>query len=180
MTKEQFGESFVEAAWILTPHHLKKAMRKSGHSGYVAAQRILNGLRDLGKVEKVKNLYVLKACKSEGGDHALAMTDAIAEIYARFDGPVVYREHSIEEKGLRPDIMCFVRKFQDDKCLELVFILEVVRKEDPSYTTTKHNTWKHWPEATQYLSQLFATTVKRFHFITSEELNTFMEEACAG
>ena len=177
MTKEEFAKGFMEIAGVTNPHHLRKAMRlKDNHSGYVQAQKILRGLSDLGNVERKNKLYFHPGCKSEGGEHALAVTEIIAEIFNRFDNPQILKEHFIEGKRLRPDLMCHVRKENQELC----FIVEVVREESPEYLRMKRNVWDEWPEAYAYLSELFQAKVKHFDFVTSQEFNLYLEAVCAG
>ena len=177
MTKEEFGDHFMGIAGVANPHHLRKAMRlPDTHSGYVQAQKILRGLSELGKIDRRNRLYFSKNSKSEGGEHALAVADHIAEIFARFDGPQVLREHQITGKGLRPDLICHIRRGNHELC----FILEVVRNETPEYLAMKRSVWAEWPEASEYLSNLFKTTVRHFDFVTSEEFNLYLEGVCAG
>jgi hypothetical protein len=169
--KDQFAESFMTIVGIANPHHLKLAMRKDTHSGYVQAQKALNALVDLKRLERREKLYLVPGCKSEGSEHALAVTQIIAEIFSKFDNPRIYREKLIEEKGLRPDIICFVEK--DGKALCL--IIEVVREESPEYLNMKQNVWEQWPEAITFLSNLFKSQIKHFDFVTSDELNLYWE-----
>jgi hypothetical protein len=172
MDKEQFAEGFMEIVGIANPHHLKHAMRKDTHSGYVQAQRILNGLKDLGKLERGKGVYKLPSCKSNGSPHALSISQHIAEIFNKFDNPIVFREKSIQEVALRPDILAFAIKENKGLC----FVLEVVDAETEEYLKMKRNTWERWDKSTEYLSQLFAHKIRWFDFVTSHEFNTYLEE----
>ena len=171
MTKEEFAERFMEIVGVANPHHLKLAMRKNTHSGYVQAQRILNGLSDLGKLERAKGVYKTPACKSEGSSHALSVTQHIAEIFNKFDNPLIYREKLIEEVALRPDIMVFIAREGKGLC----FILEIVDTETAEYLQMKRTTWAKWPGASQYLSNLFNAKISRYDFVTSDEFNAYME-----
>ncbi len=167
----------MEIVGVATPHHLKRAMRlKDTHSSYVSSQKLLKNLSDLGKLERANGVYKLPACKSEGGDHALAVTQVIAEVFNRFDDPQVYKEKLVEGKGVRPDLMVLARRNGQGLC----FIVEVTLQETEDYLTMKRNVWQEWPEALVYLSNLFKTPIKHFDFLTSETLNQYLEEVCAG
>ena len=173
MANEEFTEKFMEIVGVANPHHLKRALRMADtHSSYVRCQKILNGLKDLGQLERANGVYRSPSCKSEGGEHSLAETQIIAEIFYHFDNPQIYRERLIEEKSIRPDIMTFVKK--DGR--GLVMIVEVVLQESENYLEMKRNIWLETIWACQYLSKIFNTTIKHFDFLTHDQLTTYLEE----
>jgi len=140
----------------------------------------LNYLVDAGKLIKGNGFYKLLDCKSEYKEHSQLLTKAIAEILKIERHAQIFREHNIEEKGLRPDAIVFLTRNSKGLC----FFLEVCNNETPEYLQAKINTIKHWPEAKDYLSNLFKTKIKEFDIVVSGNLlsddaigfNTFLEE----
>jgi len=175
MSRQDDVLRLMESLHIATSVQVAKCLKNPTHSGRVQAQRDLNKLADLNLLERRDKFYLLPGCKAQG-NHALAVSDAISEIYFRFESPTVYREKLIEEKSIRPDLMCHVRKENQELC----FIMEVVREESLEYLRMKRNVWDEWPEACAYLSELFQAKVKHFDFVTSQEFNLYLEAVCAG
>ncbi len=140
----------------------------------------LNYLVDSGKLVKGNGFYKLPDCKSEYKEHSQLLTKAIAEILKIERHAQIFREHSIEEKGLRPDAIVFLTRNNKGLC----FFLEICNNETPEYLQSKINTLKHWPEATDYLSSLFKTKIKEFDIVVAGDLtsddaiefDTFLQE----
>lgn len=158
----------------------KKEIWTTGTSTINNSYKGLNLLVDSGKLIKGDGFYKLPDCKSEYKEHSRLLTKAIAEILKLNYSAEVFREHSIEEKGLRPDAIIFLTRNSKGVC----FFLEVCNNETPEYLQAKINTIKHWPEAKEYLSNLFKTKIKEFDIVVSGNLlsddaigfDTFLEE----
>lgn len=157
-----------------------KGFWTTGVSSINNSYKALNALADYHKLEKAKGYYRLPDCKSEYKEHARLLTKAIAEILKLNYSTEVFREHSIEEKGLRPDAIVLLTRNGKGLC----FFLEVCINETPEYLQAKINTLKGWPEAREYLSNLFKTEIKVFDIVVAGNLasddaiafNTFIEE----
>lgn len=158
----------------------KKGIWTAGTSTINNSYKALNLLADGGKLIKGTGFYKLPDCKSEYKEHSQLLTKAIAEILKIERHAQIFREHSIEEKGLRPDAIVLLTHDSKGLC----FFLEVCNNETPEYLQAKINTIKHWPEAKEYLSNLFKTKIKEFDIVVSGNLlsddaiafNTFIEE----
>lgn len=172
MSRQDDVLRLMESLHIATPVHVARCLKNPTHSGRVQAQRDLNKLVELNLLERRDKFYLIPGCKSEGGEHALAVSDVISELHFRFESQV-FREKFVEQKAVRPDVLALIRKDGNALCL----IIEVVREESPEYLQMKRSVWEEWTEACAYLSKLFQMTIPCFNFITSDELN--WEELCA-
>ena len=144
---------------------------KSGHSARVNAQKALNALVALGRLERGKSFYRLPGCKSEYGEHAQLVTRHIADLI-KLNLPLkTFREHTISKVGLRPDAICLITKDNQSLC----FILEVIHNETSEYFKQKLSTWKTWDGATDYLGQLFGYEIPCFSIITAGQRLLFDE-----
>jgi hypothetical protein len=124
--------------------------------------KILKSLADQKFIRKGRGYFATLDCKSNFGEHARLLTQALAQIIIAT--PVtIFREHTISEIGLRPDAVCLVTKNNRGLC----FILEVLHNETPEYFKQKLSTWKTWGGATRYLSQLFGYEIPHFSVITA-------------
>lgn len=157
-----------------------KEIWTAGTSTVNNSYKALNLLVDSGKLIRGTSFYKLPNCKSEYKEHSRLLTKAVAEILKLNYQTKIFREHSIEEKGLRPDAIVLLTRNGKGLC----FFLEVCNNETPDYLQSKINTIKHWPEATDYLSNLFKTKINEFEIIVSGDLtsddaigfDTFLEE----
>lgn len=177
MSRHDECKTIMESLHYGTSVQVAKCLKNPTHSGRVQAQRELNKLVELKLLERRDKFYCIPGCKASG-DHALAVSDAITEIYFRFENPQIYRETLVKPKSIRPDILCLAAQGQRALC----FIVEVILSEvtTPNYTKMKRNVWNEWAEASEYLSNLFKVKVKHFDFVTSQELTRYLEEVCAG
>lgn len=132
----------------------------SGHSARIQAQKHLNKLADLGKIQKNPGFYRTLDCRSEYGEHSQKLTYCLAEIIKSPVNPTIYREYLLPN-GLRPDAICLVRKNGKGLC----FILEVVHKETPGYLQTKINEWKRSQTAHNAVEDLFGVKIPNIAFI---------------
>jgi len=139
-------------------------------SARVNAQKKLNELVSLGKLERNSGYYRIPVCKSEYKEHARLLTKVLAELFKLpAVEPVIFREINTPV-GLRPDAIVLLTKENQGLCL----ILEVLINETDSYFQMKQNTWENWPEATEYLSQLFHYKVPHFELVPITVLDGFI------
>ena len=120
-----------------------------GHSARVQAQKHLNSLADLGKIQKCTGFYRTLDCKSEYKDHARLLTASLAEILKTPYNPIIYREHTFPN-GLRSDAVVLLK----NKGKALCFILEVCHTETHDYLKGKHDEWLR-QGISKTLSELF-------------------------
>ena len=152
----------------------------SEHSARVQAQKALNSLVDLGKLEKGKGYYRTPDCKSEYGDHSRLLTKSLASLFATDAEPVIFREHTINEVALRPDALVMLKRDGKGLC----FVLEVCHTETPEYLNQKITTWRNWAGSLDYLSALFNCKVPHFEIVVVGddvprgcwEFNLFLQE----
>lgn len=144
----------------------------AGTSSINNSYKALNNLVDAGKLEKGDSSYFrLKGCKSNYCEHAQLLTKALADILKFNYTTKIFREHTIAEKGLRPDSLILLTRVNEGIC----FVLEVCNNETPEYLQQKINTWNAWDGATEYLSQLFGVKIPHFDIVKSDDLKTYME-----
>ena len=106
-------------------------------------------------------------CKSSYGEHARILTAVLTEILKiQVINPVICREITIPEIGLRPDAICLITKDNHGLC----FILEVCNNETKQYLQSKVNAWRGWEGATGYLSRLFGYNIPFFDFVISGDV----------
>lgn len=157
-----------------------KKIWTTGTSSVNNSYKVLNTLVDRCQLEKGQNFYRRPGCKSNFCEHAQLLTAALASIIKLDYQTIIFREHSIEEKGLRPDAIVLLTHDSKGLC----FFLEICNNEKLSYLQTKINTIKGWPEVKEYLSNLFKTKIKEFDIVVSGNLlsddaidfDTFLEE----
>ena len=139
----------------------KKGVYSSVHSARVQAQKALNSLVDLGKLEKGKGYYRTLDCKSEYAEHARLLTKSLAELFKTKAEPVIFREHSIAEVALRPDALVLLQREGQGLC----FVLEICHTETPEYLKQKITTWRNWDNSLGFLSGLFGCKVPHFEIV---------------
>jgi hypothetical protein len=125
------------------------------------AYKALGGLADLGKIEKHQGYFRLPGCRSEYGEHARLVTQAIAVLLIKYPDSIIHREHTIPEVGLRPDALVLIKNQNMGICI----VLEVLVNETEEYYRSKENTWRSWEGATEYLSKLFGYRIPHFLII---------------
>ncbi len=148
-----------------------KGIWTAGTSSVNNSYKALNSLVDLGKLEKGDHYFRIKGCKSEYAEHAQLLTKTLADIIKFNYTAKIFREHTIAEKGLRPDALVLLSRLNEGLCL----VLEVCNNETAEYLNQKINTWNNWEGATDYLSELFQVCIPHFNIITSNELKHFLE-----
>jgi hypothetical protein len=139
-------------------------------SARVNAQKKLNELAALGKLERGNGFYRVIGCKSEYKEHAQLITKALAEILKLEVQSTIFREITIPEVGLRPDAICLITKDNQGYCM----ILEVMNNETPEYLQSKINVWENWQRDTQFLSQLFKYKIPHYEVVPVTVLDGFI------
>lgn len=137
----------------------------NAHSARVNAQKKLNELVALGKLERGNGYYRTLDCKSEYGEHARALTKALTEVLKTDFNPQIRRELYIPKVSIRPDAVILLTKENQGLC----FILEVALTETEEYLTQKINTWKNWAKAHVFLSELFNFKIPHFDIVVKGE-----------
>jgi len=140
-----------------------KGIWKAGTSAVNNSYKSLNALVDLGKLEKTGNYFRLPGCRSEGKEHAMALTAALVDIIKLKLDYVIFREPTIKEISLRPDAIVYLSR--GDKAL--CFILEICLNETEDYLRQKINAWKHYERGKEVLSEILGTRVKAFDIVVS-------------
>lgn len=165
MAHEDKGENFIKSVGVTDVKCFANYMSElgiwsAGQSAKVQAKKTLENLVGLGKLDKGNGFYRIPGCKSEWKEHAQLVTRIITDILVRYPDSIVFREHSIEEVGLRPDAIVLIV----DGDRGGISIVEAVLNEAQSYLEMKSNTWNQWDKALEYLSDLFCCSVKSYHF----------------
>lgn len=149
---------------------LAKHLYTNLHSARVNSQKKLNELVALSQLERGDGFYRTPDCRSEYKEHARLLTQVLAELFKLPDvEPVIYREITIPEIGLRPDAICLLTKNNQGLCL----VLEVLINETEAYYQQKVNAWHNWAEATGYLSRLFQYNIPHFEIVPVTDLVGF-------
>ena len=157
-----------------------KGLYSNPHSARVNAQKKLNELVAIGKLERGNGYYRTPDCKSEYGDHARALTKTLTEVLKTDSHPLIHRELYIPEVSIRPDAVILLTKENQGLC----FILEVALTETEEYLTQKINIWKNWAGASVFLSGLFNFKIPHFDIVVEGEtvpdgafeFNSYLEE----
>lgn len=153
---------------------------KNQHSARVQAQKALNELVSLGKLERGKGYYRVPGCKSEFKEHARLLTQALTEIIIINPTAVIHREVVIPEISLRPDAAVLLTKEGQGRC----FILEAVNNETELYLNQKITALRTWKNSLTFLSRLFKYRIPHFDIVVSGEsavggtlpLKSYLEE----
>jgi len=149
-----------------------KELWTKGVSAVNNSYKALNCLVECGKLVKGDSYFKLPHCKSNYEQHARLLTRALAEILKTNPNCRIFREHTIAEKGLRPDALVLLKKENQGMCL----VLEVCHNETENYFEQKMNTWRYWSGAAAYLSQLTGYRVPHFDIVRSNELTDYLKE----
>ena len=140
---------------------------KTEKSIYQNTVKSLNANVQLGRLVKEYNHYKIPGCNSDWNNpHVKELTYCLAEILKLPFEATVFREHHVEPLGLRPDGLILLTHEGKGRC----FILEVCLNETESYLRQKQTAWEHWPQATEYLSNLFKVKVPHFDFVATKAL----------
>ena len=142
----------------------EKGFYQSVHSARVQVQKDFNRRVDLKQLERGPGYYRVPGCESEYGDHARLLTKSLIELFKHGE-PVIFREHSIKEVGLRPDALVLLKKEGRGLC----FVLEVCHTETPEYLNQKVTTWKNWDNSLNYLSNLFHHRIPHYDLVVVGE-----------
>lgn len=132
-----------------------------GQSATVQAGRALDNLVALGKLKKVNGgWYMIPSCKAKPGEHSELITEQIVQLRKKYRARV-FREHLIEELGVRSDALVALIMEERAFC----FALEVVIHEPEEHLKHKIAVYQNWQGATEYLSRLFSFKVPHFEVI---------------
>lgn len=134
---------------------------KNVHSARVQAQKALNNLVSLGKLERGKGYYRLPGCKSEYKEHAKLLSEALTEVLIAYPDSIIHRELVIPEISLRPDAAILLRKEGKGRC----FFIEVVNNETELYLNQKITALRTWKNSLTFLSRLFKYCIPHFDII---------------
>lgn len=74
----------------------------------------------------------------------------------------IFREHYVPKLDRRADALVLLTQGNMGFC----FLLEAVHEEKEEYLANKIWSWKEWPDATEYLSNLFKVKIPHFDIIT--------------
>lgn len=170
MAHECFIISLMESLHIADKHIISDIMAHKGYwtpgtSAVNNSYKALNNLVDEGKLERVDNFYRLPTSKSNYEFHSKELTKNLASILKLNYQTTIFREHFIEDVGLRPDAMILII----DGNRAAILILEVMHNETQAYFEMKRNTWQNWTGACDYLSNLFGIEVESFNIINKAE-----------
>lgn len=162
MAHEETIFNLMQAVQVASKHDVGRYMAakgywKEGVSAVNNSYKALNDLTDLGKLERGDGFYRLPGLSTQYHHHARLLTNLLIDCLIEFDA-LVFREHSIPQIGLRPDAIILLRKEGKGRCL----ILEASNHETPEYFRNKVNVWRQWPDATQFLSNLFGYAIPSF------------------
>ncbi len=167
----------MEMLQVSDKHPIGKVMSAKGYwtAGVSAsnnAYKILVELVSLNRLEKGNGFFRLPGCKSDYGEHARLLTRILAEILKLPFAVSIFREHTIQAVGLRPDALILITDHNRALCL----VLEAVNQESDRSLETKRNVWNQWADAKKYLGQLFRVTIPHFDFVRSDELSRYLKE----
>ncbi len=147
---------------------LAKKLYANLQSSRVNAQKKLNELVALGQLQRGDGYYRTLDCRSQYKEHARLITKALAEILKLPVTSHIQREIATPI-GLRPDAIVLLTRHNQGLCL----ILEVCNTETEAYLEQKINSWNNWPEATQFLSNLFTHKIPHYEIVTVTDLVGF-------
>lgn len=181
MRKEEEVMRYMQLLKISDKHPVGKIMAAKGHwtAGASASNNTYKAQEQLagrGLLEKCNGYFRIPGCASEYGEHARLLTRTLAEILMLPFEATIFREHTIPAVGLRPDALIMLTDHNRALCL----VLEAVNHESDRSLETKRNVWHQWPEARQYLRQLFKVTIPQFDFVRSNELARYIQEIVYG
>jgi hypothetical protein len=85
-----------------------KQIWAAGTSSVNNSDKTCKNLVGYNHLEKGDGYYRIKGCESEYKPHARKLTESLIDILKLNFQTKIFREHSIEEKGLRPDAIVFL------------------------------------------------------------------------
>lgn len=147
----------------------------SKHSAQVAAQKYLNALADLLRISKCgkRGGYYYRAvgCTSEWSEHAQQLSQELVRILSKYPQSIALRETSLP-LGRRADALVLIRDKDRAACLWL----ETTLTESATSIANKRRDIENWPEVLEFLSQRFGVEIPSFTFVTSDTINTILED----
>lgn len=166
----------MESVHIASKHQVSKVLgpamewSSEGPSAVNNTSKFLVSLSDLGKLERLKNgIFRITGCRSEGKEHALAITDCAIDLMMTPHMVTLKREHAIQESSLRCDLLTCIERPDG---LGVIAYIEVLRNESKEYCDQKFNTLFAWPEMRSYMANLFnLDSCPKVLFITSGKEN---------
>lgn len=169
----------MERVGIATKHQVADVMAhwgiwNEGVSAVNNSYKELNNLVEERRLIKKNDYFKLTHIKSEFKEHSRLLTECLVDILKFNRGARIIREHTITEKGLRPDGIVLLTREKQGCC----FILEVCNNETEDYLQSKINAWNGWDGATKYLTDLFVTVppIPHFDIVTSDDLTQYLKE----
>ncbi len=138
---------------------------RSGTSAANQAFKALCNLASVGRIEKHRGFFRMPGTKSDYGIHDRLTTGAISQLLICRPGSIIYREHTIAEVGLRPDILALIVRGQEARCA----VIELANFESESSLVAKRHVWDSWAGGAEYLSRLFGYRIPHFEFIALRE-----------
>ena len=107
------------------------------------------------------NYFRIPGCRSNGGEHAIEISKALAQIVKLDLGYVIKREPMLKSASLRPDSVILLKKSDKYLCV----ILEICCAETDSYLSMKINTLRGGETIKEDLSELVGVTVHDFDIV---------------
>ena len=174
---EPIVKSWMDEIKIATDKNIGELLFHYGHftnkvSARTNAGKILNSLTEQNQMIKGSGYFKTRDCQSQFKEHAQLITNHLVQIKKLPVQSVTIREHFIESVSVRPDAIIVLTRANQACC----FVLEILNHEREQSIEKKRNVWKHWPEASAYLSSLFNRPIPHFDFVTSEQLTAYIEE----
>lgn len=156
-----------------------KKLWNEGISSVNNSYKALINLTGMGKLVRGSNHFKLLDCRSDYKIHSQLITKALADILKLNLETKIFREHTIQEIGSRPDAIVFLTK--EDK--GLCFILEVMNNETEEYLRQKIHALSYWNKTNEYLSSLFNSKIPAFDIVVTRsaiegtfEYNSYLKE----
>jgi hypothetical protein len=168
--------SIMERVQIATKHQVGDVMAhweiwNPGVSAVNNSYKELNNNVEERRLVKENNYYKLPEVKSGFKPHSQLLSACLISILKFNRDCKIFREHTIAEKGLRPDaLVCLIKEN-----LLACFVLEAMDTETESYSEMKKNVWQAWDDAPKYLSELFGYVIPHFDIVTSDDLKAYLE-----
>ncbi len=174
---EPMVKSWMDEIKIASDKHMGELLLHFGHftndvSARTNAGKILNALAETNQLVKGPGYFKTPDSRSEFKEHAQLITNHLVQIKKLPVASVIVREHFIEPVSLRPDALILLSRENQGCC----FVLEVLNHEGEQSVEKKRNVWRHWPERTAYLSNLFNRSIPHVDFVTSEQLPLYIKE----
>lgn len=124
------------------------------------------------------NYFRMPGCRSQGGEHAIEISRALAQIIMLDLEYVIKREPTLRSVSLRPDSVILLKKSDKYLCA----ILEICCAETDSYLSMKINALRGCENVKEELSELVGVPVQVFDIVVKGkdmdgtfELNQYLE-----